>query len=404
MKLVMKMICRNCGREIDDDSSFCRYCGAPVDQYSQNNYQGYDQQFDNSQDIYFENPDKKKKNRIVWIILAAVLVVVAVYQQLNTEVAEDDYSYLDDYNNDYYDNSLPDESQVTETTFEADIEEADDVASRANALNGGFVASFEDGFYYIDSDYSVVYSDNQCIDLVTVIDDSTRYLLAYNDTLIYVDDTDGYVYSYDRTTMESTLLIETDTYYPIIEGDKLYYQNDPDSESIYCLDLISDETTKLNDEASYYLSIEDSYLYYYNGEAVKRINLDSLDIETILDKKVSECFVADEYLYYIDYEDYQLYCYDMENNSETALVEKTIYEYTMNEDQIVMLIYESSSYYIATYDLESQELTSYDVIGLDLQILGDYLYYIDTSGNVYLLNLENYQTMPLTAQEEGQFV
>ena len=61
-KKVAKLVCDSCGKKIEDDSEFCKYCGMPIgnivlsdDEMLKNN---------NVIDIFFENGDNNKKLKI----------------------------------------------------------------------------------------------------------------------------------------------------------------------------------------------------------------------------------------------------------------------------------------------------------------------------------------------------
>lgn len=72
------MICKNCGKPIDDNSKFCEHCGVTLDETANHTEQEHTEQKAEVTTATTNQAVKKKKNILVFVILIVVIVVIVV--------------------------------------------------------------------------------------------------------------------------------------------------------------------------------------------------------------------------------------------------------------------------------------------------------------------------------------
>ena len=89
-----------------------------------------------------------------------------------------------------------------------------------------------------------------------------------------------------------------------LSGDRIYYTNQNDGDSIYSIHLDGTGRQKLNDEDSWILTLQDNWLYYqnfYKGDRIYRIRTDGTGRQKINDDESGFLRMVDGWIYYHTY-------------------------------------------------------------------------------------------------------
>jgi hypothetical protein len=101
--------------------------------------------------------------------------------------------------------------------------------------------------------------------------------------------------------------------YPIFMGDYIYYMNPEEDYRIYRMNSDGSNPTLLVDErcSTYNVTNTGDYLYYQvddtKNNRISRINLETLDAETLLDGNYKQIHVTDSYVFFKDFDNTNTY-------------------------------------------------------------------------------------------------
>lgn len=113
----------------------------------------------------------------------------------------------------------------------------------------------------------------------------------------------------DLSSYNAKKILEGNFLYPIFQNNYLYYINIDDNYKIYRSNVDGSDPTLLVDDrcSTYNITNSGKYLYYQidNGESnrIGRINLETLESETLLDGNFKQIHVTSNYVFFKDFED-----------------------------------------------------------------------------------------------------
>ncbi|MBI9015506.1 MAG: DUF5050 domain-containing protein [Clostridiales bacterium] len=149
-----------------------------------------------------------------------------------------------------------------------------------------------------------------------------------------------------------------------------YYEN-----GLYRMNLDGTSMEKLDIGMIIDIYISDDILYYsdYPGDAaLKLINLSNNTKGNMLNSLSYNIIIKDEYLYYINDDDFSIYQYNISNNITERLISETASKFCVVKDDIYFF---SSS--LKRFNIASQELTTLNksLVG-SFVINGNWIYYV----------------------------
>src|SRR5690606_27628034 len=113
----------------------------------------------------------------------------------------------------------------------------------------------------------------------------------------------------DLSSYNAKMILEGNYLYPIIQNDYLYYIDIGDNYKIYRSNADGSDPTLLVDHrcSTYNITNSGKYLYYQidNGKnnGIGRLNLETLESETLLDGNYKQIHVTSNYVFFKDFED-----------------------------------------------------------------------------------------------------
>lgn len=212
-----------------------------------------------------------------------------------------------------------------------------------------------------------------------------NYLLVDENHIYYCDEYYDF-YRVDKEFRNTPEKLLTNIYYPILDDDYLYYQDDGDNESIYRLNLESLETEKLNDEPSYALMIVDGSIYYLDDEAAVKMIDGQGNIETLVAGEVTSFLVCEGKVYYTATSG--LWQYDIDVNQATLLYAN---EYGDVLPFLMLNVYQNKLVFVSyqgivLYDLGQIEIISNQIDFTKFIVVNDHIVTIDDELNYNLID------------------
>ena len=372
------MICEKCGRIIDDDSRFCQYCGYDL-------YSRIEEEYEED-DLYVQTESSKFKTIALWVLVLGAILLAVFYN--NGTDSEENWDY--------------EEEEVENVNYDVLFTPISSQAQISNSMSGGYLTTSGNHVYYIDNSGNIVQGDLDLQNSFILVSGDCSYLTVYNDLLIYCDE-NHYVYSFNLTNGLNQEIIDSASYYLMVNDHYLYYQNDPDQESIYRYDFNTQESEKLNDEQSYNICVYDQVLYYSTTTGLYCMDLTSNEVQQIIDEEIYTFTILDDSIIYLKADDLYIYSYDLTTNSSECLVDIEVYEYVIDGNTLIFEASSSYNYNICLLDLETGDAYQYSIPGEHLAINANYVYYSDGT-DVNLLNLETGDTMVLSCNISGQLL
>ena len=157
----------------------------------------------------------------------------------------------------------------------------------------------------------------------------------------------------------------------------MYYQQDPDNESIHIYNLDSQEDVKVNDETSYNITVDydNSRIYYTTDDnKLKSINYDGSDEKTLLEDVGTTFVMNDEHLYMTTSDG--IVSMDLDGSNQNTIIEDKLAYVNIFNNQLVYVTRDG----IASASLKGKNekllykgnnVEKYQVIG-DKLIVDDY--------------------------------
>lgn len=357
---VIKMRCRFCGTELSEDDLYCPNCGIKVEKGN------YDEN-------HFGTSKKHDKNKIVWIILICIILVLGGSRYFFNK--KENPSFNEVMLNPSTNNERYDYKKLEGTYIQGDnITEL-----KSNLMSGGYICHDQQYVYIVDNDGNISRFDDQMISSDVLYEGNCSFMQLVNNTLYFVDQSkNNNIYKLDLSTNESRMIADVNAYYLYVDGDQLYFQNDPDNESLYSLDLNDFHLEKLNDEICYDIQTEGDLIFYTTADSIKTFNKNTKEMNTILNQAAYDLIVAGDNLYYISMQDYYIYSYEWtnENASPKRLNKEITKSFVVNDDSIYYLNNYSEVISMNLDGLNNQMIND-EVVGELIHIQGDYLFIPD---------------------------
>lgn len=348
--------CRKCGARLLEHEKCCPVCGTRVMQSSSEfDFDAFFEQSD-EEELHFESEQEKNywKNKWIWITVA-ILVVVTTFMQrslINDPIA------LADTTNKVANHDVS-VSKITSTYSQA---------TNINYLGISYVN--DDSVYLVMNDELLKY-DQDFNNRELVFDYGVSAFSEDDRGYYYLDSMNNYIFKDKKTKKEDVLLRRA--YYVHKLDDQVFYQNDPDGETIHCLDLKSNEDKKINNEVSYNIIVDETSkrIFYTNkNKELVSIGLDGSDEKKIA-SDTSVYTYDGEHLYYINSDG--LVKSDLDGKSDLIYKSSKLSAVNIIGDKLIVL----DDLIIYTMDLTGEnekELYSMDVGGsIAFEVVGDKL-------------------------------
>ncbi len=147
-----------------------------------------------------------------------------------------------------------------------------------------------------------------------LIEDAVIPATVINNALIY----NGYskdhnINSLDLSSFTTKTRLEGNFYYPIFQGDYIYYLDLEDNYKIYRMNSDGSNPTLLVNERcfTYNITNDGKYLYYQvddgKNNRICRMNLETLVSETLLTGNYKQIHITDRYVFFKDYDNTNTY-------------------------------------------------------------------------------------------------
>lgn len=348
--------CRKCGARLLEHEKCCPVCGTSVMQSSSEfDFDAFFEQSD-EEELHFESEQEKNywKNKWIWLTVA-ILVVVTTFMQrslINDPIA------LADTTNKVANHDVS-VSKITSTYSQA---------TNINYLGISYVN--DDSVYLVMNDELLKY-DQDFNNRELVFDYGVSAFSEDDRGYYYLDSMNNYIFKDKKTKKEDVLLRRA--YYVHKLDDQVFYQNDPDGETIHCLDLKSNEDKKINNEVSYNIIVDETSkrIFYTNkNKELVSIGLDGSDEKKIA-SDTSVYTYDGEHLYYINSDG--LVKSDLDGKSDLIYKSSKLSAVNIIGDKLIVL----DDLIIYTMDLTGEnekELYSMDVGGsIAFEVVGDKL-------------------------------
>lgn len=134
----------------------------------------------------------------------------------------------------------------------------------------------------------------------------------------------------DLSSFTVNTVVEGSVAYPIFVGEEVYYMNIEDDYKIYKMNQDGSNNTLIVDErcSTYNISNNGKYLYYQVDDTkhnrICRINLSTLQAETLLEGNYKQIHVTDRYVFFKDFDNTNTYAVSAEGSSDISLFEPPV--------------------------------------------------------------------------------
>ncbi len=211
------------------------------------------------------------------------------------------------------------------------------------------VASYDGENYYLMESDGLNRYDADLSNPVNLTDRVINYLIVSDDYIYFCDQYfDLYRVDKQFETVPEKLL--NNIYYPLLVGERLYYQDDSDNESVHYLDLATNELVKLNDEKSYFLMVENEMVYYIDDQGqLKSVDQEG-NVELLVAGEVNSFIVAGQDLYYSDEEG--IFEIDLSDYSITSILLNESGEYL---PYLMMNVYQGNLVFVTSQGIQMYE-------------------------------------------------
>lgn len=283
--------CRKCGARLLEHEKRCPVCGIEVLENTGevSNEETLESSIDDKIEPLMEEPVETVyqqnywKNKWIWLTVV-ILIVVTTFMKESLiaspiKLAENDSKITD--------------SEITVSKNTNDF-------SQATNINNLGISYVNNGSVYLVMGGELLKYDSNFNNRELVLDEAVTAFSQDENGYYYLDNNNNYIFTDKETKKEDVLLKKA--YYVHKLGDQIYYQNDPDGETIHCLQLKSNEDHKINDEVSYNIMVDEQRkrIFYTNdSKELVSIALDGSD-EKRLASNTSIYTYDGEYLYYIN--------------------------------------------------------------------------------------------------------
>ena len=259
--------CRKCGARLLEHEKRCPVCGTPV---------GLDKEVDIIKEEQIIEPEKVDefiaadkteqtllksnesaqnywRSKKIWAVFIVLIVVTTVMRQyvINNPIklAENDNSNT--ITNDYSDSKI----SINKNTGKY---------SQATNINYLGISYVNDDAVYLMMNSELLKYDRSFNNRELVLEQAVTVFSEDEQWYYYLDENNDYIRMDKKTKAEDILL--KNVYYVHNLGDKVYYQNDSDGETIHCLELETNQDHKISDEVSYSIVVDEEKgrIFYIN--------------------------------------------------------------------------------------------------------------------------------------------
>ncbi|MDR2899446.1 MAG: DUF5050 domain-containing protein [Clostridiales bacterium] len=203
-------------------------------------------------------------------------------------------------------------------------------------LTTGVMPAFMDitdsNIYYADAmdDYSIYKIALEGGEPEQINNTRSAYINYLNGYIYYVNLEDyATIYRIDETTLEPEKINDFNSEYLSVYNDKIYYANyDPDMGiEIYAYDTLSGTDGIISSHSPMMLEVKDNNIYFNDDTGhMNIIGLDGSQSISNGDLFDTDCFdVSGEFIYYLDYETYELCRYNMNTKESENLGIEAVY-------------------------------------------------------------------------------
>lgn len=355
--------CKKCGTRLLEHETRCPVCGLKVNQNEDeiinkciDDLEENDDLIDN-QRTESDEPEKSYWfNKKIWLVFAVLVVVTTLMKQ-----------YV--YNNQI---RVSNDIQSAETNEKYDLtvdQKTSDYSLQTNINYLGISYVSEDAVY-ITMNNEILKYDLRLHDRELFLDEYATAFSEDQQYYYYLDENNQYLRVNKKDDKQDVLLVNV--YYVHKLGNKIYYQDDTDGETIHCLDLKEDKNTKINNEVSYSMIVDETKerIFYLNkSHSLISIALDGSDEKQLASN--TDIYTYDgEYLYYIDI-DNGLYKCDLDGKAELIYESANLRLVNVIDDKLI--VQDNNVIYITDLDGQNRKkLYTMDFGGsLTFEVVGD---------------------------------
>jgi len=256
--------------------------------------------------------------------------------------------------------------------------------SCGNFMNSALVAESDEGLYHINftgdpNRYGLYKTSKSENDSIRISDGPCNSINVLGDWIYFLKFEDNYnrIYRMKTDGSEISLVVDDNAFKPFVTGEWIYYINRSDNNKLYKVKTDGSSKIKVCD---------DTFVHTYE------------DLMLGPTTEISDFYVIDEWIYYINYSDRgRLYRMKTDGSSKSKLSEDSIYTFIVDGDAIY---YNNSSdrwrfYTIKTDGSNHRKLCDYG--GYEqFNIYDGWIYYCDTSdGELYKLSINGDQRIKI---------
>ena len=354
--------CKKCGARLLEHETRCPVCGTPVFNQEEETNAGelpewcasFFKKVDEETEQEVEPEKSYWRNKKIWAVFIVLVLVTSLMK-----------NYISD-------NPVKVAQAENETTQTAEKLKATNKYSQATNINAllGFNYVSDDGVYLV-IDGALMKYQNDLTQPESLLDSAVSAFSEDEDNYYYLDDANNYL-KMDKQSKKTDVLLKK-AYYVQHLGDHVYYQNDPDGETIHCLNIKTNEDHKINDEISYNLIIdEDKQMIFYTNKdnELVSIDLEGQNRKVLVDKMTFYTYDG-KTLYYLN--DKGLVKNDLEGNDEEIYQNSNLGIVNIVNEKIV--VQDKTTIYTMNLDgSEVKKLYTMDAGGsLSFEVMGDRL-------------------------------
>jgi len=174
-----------------------------------------------------------------------------------------------------------------------------ETAIRSNLIGGGKAASDDSGVYMISDNATLVKMDLDFSNATELYTPTVTGYINLQGDYVYFTDGDSKLLRIkkDGSETKATTILTDKCYYVVVTDNKIYYQNDTDSESLHCADLDGSNDTQLVNDHVYNINVVGDKIYYTTESAVCVYDTETNKSDTLAESKAYSLIYMDGYVY-----------------------------------------------------------------------------------------------------------
>lgn len=153
------------------------------------------------------------------------------------------------------------------------------------------------------------------------------------------------------------------------------------------------------------INIVDDWIFYRNNEVIQRMKIDGSSMNTIFKGYPFDMSVIGNWIYFINFDDDNLYKMDLNGRNREVLVNENLVNMTIYDEKIYYSYEEDEEYYLEKSNLDgSKKELLIKVEARNLVVDDDYIYYIDGEFKLFRLTLRDKTIEKLSHEDVFNFI